>query len=853
MKMVYQWMIEPKKRKLSVSPLCLVVTLLALAACNPTEITGSNSKSNVITNDGSYDNKAFVYRDNPTVLAGPRYSPSRPNMESFIDGQAELITTNTLLNGNCSMNFFFYGNFSSEVSNCIRSLSNKDNLQALPRKEDRTWIFPVGSPEFYQTNSLYHVQKTVDTFLRKLEFAYNRIHSLSLAMPKSLPPYLKDTKLFWFKGVSDVNSKLYRNDYLNVFAQCNEDKNAYFAPAGPEICFGHHSSYPGFYFVQDPSVISHELGHAFVSIMMNLRNGTSSSSYHKLRSQLSSIGYDEAGSINEGISDYFSFVMNKRTHIGEWAMGKTGNQSRPMSESDPLHISNLSETSEGRLSYPQFLLYDANYPDSQNEDVHYAGQIVSHYLVALTKSFKTSCGLTSQADGGHDTATSYVVMLLAETLSELGDLNAKGIDDFGTPFSANYYFSNLNPESSYLWTQTINPINFRRFFQVFAKNIFKHITPALCPSFTKNMSESLLDDYGLLLFKNYNDNGNSTTDRAITYNNAVFFIGAQPLTQVTETNRRKSVLVSKELLSLAKKTEQTPNAITYYIFDNRTDIETELSNLLFKGLYVPISNEVASIDYNNGNISISPGEIIGVAPNLHNSSNSVMAGVQILATDWDHVHITDTNTGNFKPCVVDTTTTVDQGAEAGNTCLPANGYPDKEYKRLVKDPITKLFPANAVAPVCLVQLEENDSTRWVSQNEFRKKQGLSLVEKDCLGYTTSGTTDADFTFNPHECLVRFLPGANEAFYSKIDPQNNFRESVVVNSDNMSFNSGNLLLMEINKWVPPGTKFRCRLRARFSNCSDCYNDPANGNDDYLDSDLNGHKPFKVLNFEFEVND
>lgn len=77
--------------------------------------------------------------------------------------------------------------------------------------------------------------------------------------------------------------------------------------------------------------------------------------------------------------------------------------------------------------------------------------------------------------------------------------------------------------------------------------------------------------------------------------------------------------------------------------------------------------------------------------------------------------------------------------------------------------------------------------------------------------------------------------------------------MVKNTDNAEFNAGNLLLMEINRWTPPGTKFRCRLRARFSNCSDCYNDVDNGNDEYLDSDLNGHKPFKVINFEFDVND
>jgi hypothetical protein len=153
----------------------------------------------------------------------------------------------------------------------------------------------------------------------------------------------------------------------------------------------------------------------------------------------------------------------------------------------------------------------------------------------------------------------------------------------------------------------------------------------------------------------------------------------------------------------------------------------------------------------------------------------------------------------------------------------------------------------------MVLSEEGETSKWVSQNEFRKKQGLSLLDKDCLGYTTTATSDQDFSFNPHECLVRFLPGANDAFYSKIDSQKTYYESVIKESDGGSFNIGNVLLMEVNKWIPPGTKFRCRLRARFSNCSDCYTDGTNSNDDFIDSEYNGQKPFKVINFDFEVND
>lgn len=856
MKVVRQRMIKPNLKLLQWKSFLILPLFGLLTSCNPTEITGTGVRSNVIANDGSFDGKAYIYRDNPTMMAGSKYGPANPDMGSFLDRNAELVTTNTNLTGNCGIELFFYGSRSYTLNNCIRVLNDITSSQAVPRKEDRTYIFPPGSPEFYQTNALYHLSIGTKTFLDKMAFAYNQLHSLPLSIPKSIPSYLGNSRLFWFKGVYNADSKIYKNDYLTAFANCTvEDGAAYYSPVGPELCFGFVSDFPGFQFIQDPSVIYHELAHALVDVMLNMRNGTSSTQYHPFRSGMGFLAYDEAKSINEGIADYYSFVMNKRTHIGEWALGRTFNQSRPLSENSPYHISGINESPDGRLSYPQYLLYDPNYPDKTIEDEHYAGQIVTHYLVALTKELKNQCGLTSEADGGHDKATSYVMLLMAETLSELGDLNAKGVDEYGAPFSSNIFFNNLDSSNSWLWSQTINPVNYRKFFQVFAKNIYKYITGNLCPNFEKNESEKLLDDYGLLLFKTYNNNGNSTKERSLVYNNAVSFIPGQSLTPVSEDNRRKSVLVSKQLIELAQKTQSISDRVTYYTIDNQTDMDFLLKQLLFKGLSIPLSTNVSGIKYNNGNIKISPGEVLAIVPNLLNTSNSPMAGVQLLATDWDHVHITDENSGNFKPCVFDSTTTVDQGGEAQGSCVdtPSVPYPDKNYQRLIPNSTTKKFPLNAAAPVCMVQLDEGKTSRWVSQNEFRKKQGLSLVDKDCLGYSTSGTGDTDFTFNPHECLVRFLPGANDAFFSKIDPQKTFYETVVKESPRGEFNYGNLLVMEVNKWIPPGTKFRCRLRARFSNCSDCFTDAANSNDDYLDYEYNGHKPFKVINFDFDVNE
>jgi hypothetical protein len=822
--------------------------LSKLISCNPTELSASGTRSGLAGNtDGSLTNKSYVYLDNPVIYSGPNISPVNVNMANYLDPTARTITTNSQLVGDCTMNFFFYSNYTVSLPSCFKTFENKDSTTPISRNSDLSWNFVTGTAEFYEVNTQFHVQQGINKFFSKLEYAYNQLQTLSITVPRSVPSYLKDSKMFWFKGVTNLDSQTFRNSFLSVYALCNLDRNAYFSPAGVELCFGYDSTHAGFYVAQDPTIIYHELGHALVSIMMNLRNGTSTTT-HDFRSNLGALGYDEAQSINEGIADYYSFVMNGRTHLGEW-LGRATNLSRPMSEDDPIHIAALDTTSEGRLSYPAYVLYDANTPDSPVEEVHVGGQIMSHYLVALTKSLQTTCNMTSNTDGGHDQATSYVMMMLAETLSEIGDLNAKGIDDFGAPYSASFFFNNLDSTNSFMWTHFVNQTTYRRISQIMAKNIYKYISGNLCPAFGKNESEKLLDDYGLLLFKTYNNNGNSTKDRTLSYTNAVYYIPTQALTTVSEDNRRKSVLVSKQLIDLAS-TVATTN-VGFYILDGKTDIDNVLANLLYKGFPVPLSTSVTSTTYNNSNLKLSPGEVVGLIPNLYNSSNTTMAGVQLLATDWDHVTITDTATGNFKPCVIDTTTTVDQGAVAATTGDCATT--DTNYSRLVKKTSTGLFPSSAAAPICLVQLSDSTSTRWVSQNEFRKKQGLALQDKDCLGYSSSGTVSTDFSFNPHECLARFLPGASDAFFSKIDPQSDYYNSVVKKTSAKTFNTGNLLLMEVNKWIPPGTKFRCRMRARFNNCSDCYTDASYSNDDYQDSELNGAKPFKVINFDFEVND
>ena len=292
---------ELKKKKIILRKYFLesfiVLAFIGVSGCNFTEVKGSSKNKTTFRNDGSFDGKAFIYRDSPFIIAGSRYSPENPKMDTIIDDEVpELITLNTKLTSDCGISFFD-GVFEGEISNCVRVFENKDNLQLLPRQTDRTWIFETGSPEFYQVNTLYHVNQSLQKYFEKLAFAYDRVNSLGQTVPRSIPPYLNDSQMFWFKGLTNIDSKTFRNGFINTYSQCEMENNSSFSPVGPELCFGYSSDFSNFYFVQDPTIIYHELGHAMVSILMNLRNATQTEA-HSFRSSLGNFGYDEAGSIN---------------------------------------------------------------------------------------------------------------------------------------------------------------------------------------------------------------------------------------------------------------------------------------------------------------------------------------------------------------------------------------------------------------------------------------------------------------------------------------------------------------------------------------------------------------------------
>lgn len=810
----------------------LLILLASLLSCveSPLELKKKANSLDSSLSDYYGTNKSLVYLDNPIILSQNRNRSSGSFKE--LNLEPRFITSNPILSEKC----FFTENISPFVTqtqgtffDCLSVKKDSNPGTTFLTSTSESWNYPVDSDEFIEVNTFYHMKKLSQEFLKTLSFAQKHIlFGGGLPLIPATPANMKDTMTFWLtrNGLTQT---------LTAYSKCYmEDMNAYFDPASAELCFGWNEEYQRKYkfsMAQDPSVIYHEMGHALIKVMLNERNvkATFPLTSKLYEANLGSLFYDEAGAINEGISDYFSYYMNGRDSIGEWAMGRFFDAARPLRESSSLHKVSVAETFDKRLSYPDFLQYDPNETSKNYEDVHYAGQTVSHYLVALTEELKNTCSFPAQQSYSrvstrHEASTNIVMTLLNETLAEIGDLFSTRNGSLSPLF-----MTNLNEENAYLWTQVVNPPNMKRFFQIFAKNIKLHM-PSFCPSFNDDKSEILLDSYGLLLFKNYEDQK--------------YGMGGAS-SQVDELNRRKSVLISKDFIELP-----TDRSIAY-VFDSRQAIESIISQLTFEGENVQITDGLAGVNYNNNNIQISPGEVVGVSLNLVNNSNSTMAGVQILANDFDHMELKDStktyvnnianaNAGlpiaSFSPCKInDFPKTNEGGVSCGSTTADNKGIYGTPPRYAIDSP----------QPVCFVQKLENNQVTWVSQDELRKTIGLS--DHECLNKPSMSGNK----FNPNECLMRFLPGANQAILGKIDPGKTWGETLQGNSPEAPvFNQSTLLLMEVNKWVPPGTTFNCRLRVRFSNCQDCY--MKNATQEYSENEYASHEPFKVINFNFMVN-
>lgn len=793
----------------------LAALVFFVSACVPSSQTPKRRSSGATSNSAASVPPTFgrIFNANPVVLSGNAEYPTESNFNSLLNATRDLVylTDAQTLTNPCDPQ----GVGTFVVTSCYSALP--DRLQPPLVNNAKKWGYDANGTEFVQVNAFGHKKKMLDQWFAD-QSAY--VSSFSLLPNTSLK---KDTSpaeqyfsnfAWWFSS----------NSSLVTWANCDFSDNAFYSPAETALCFGRDQFDSKLWFAQDPSIVYHELGHALIQIMLNTRNKMEGAGVVPYNSALGYSTYDEGGMIGEGIADWFSYYVNGRSHFAEWALGRYLQQSRPLRESDAGHTAAVAESDDARLAYPDFLYYDPNFPELPFEDIHYSGQIISHFMVALTEDIRSECSL----DLG--TAKKITSGILHETFAELGDLTSKGHKN------GKKGYTNLvdNYDWSYQWVRAYNPINARRFAQALARKTYLTIGPGnvtlnqCATTYSKDRLERLWDSYGLLLFKTYNLNGSShfdpiTLDAPATPASAMGHQGAS--LAVSAANRIRTVLVDKSAIKL----DPTTGAPPAFVFDDRAQLRA-VANSLRQTAGVVLSEQLdADLGFNNGNGRISPGEFIGIALNLYNDSNSPVAGVQILANDWQHVN------SNGKICS-------NQG----------DNFPSSEAEGAAPaaDPECNLSPIfNAAGgnpntnldPVCLVQLNEGNATRWVQQDELLESMD-GLTANDCLGD------------DPKSCFIRSPVGADIGWMSSIDGKKNWSDSLPKDEDNqINIGGHQAVFFEVSPWISPGTTFICRFRVRFSNCNDCYHDVNYGNDDFLDNDYATGKPFKLVNLQFTVVD
>ncbi|PIK15914.1 hypothetical protein [Halobacteriovorax sp. JY17] len=790
--------LKTSKRTFNLS--ALVVFTLLLTSCVPSQSGGGKRSAGAagVANTPASVNIGFgrVLHDNPIILSGNPALDHTVNLNSLLKTQQDKVINAQYLQKSCIND-----------PQCFEV--KKDNISPLYQSTSQKWAFDASTVEFDQVQMFTHMDWMISKYNLDLGTTYSSYYGPgATGLPTSIPMSLFNSGATWDSSP------------LRGYALCDDlPNNAFFSPSTYSICLGFDDLYTNVKFVQDPTTLYHELGHALVHNAMNFR--TRASGTVAIESNLGYFAYDEGKAINEGLADFFSYYMTGRAHIGEWAMGRFLKLSRPMSESDDLHATGVSETSEGRLSYPTYLSYDPNNPEENAEEIHYAGQIMSHFLVAFTKDLQNACSF----DNSH--ARSFTFRLLMETMAYLGDFSSYGIEGAGS------YGVNHTPENAKEWLQKNKPVTFRRFAQTFARFVKTSVATdsALCNFNSYNIQrlEQLLDDYGLLLFKNYDINGSRSL--------------AESLQKVEELNRQKSVLIKKNQVIVDNRAGKS----TAFIFDSYTDMNAAAKSLTNGFIDGSLSNTIfenGNLKYNNGNGQISPGELVGVLLNLYNNSNSTMAGLRILANDWDHMQ-------DGKPCnnLSDNFPSTSQGGVTPST------HPGCAQEAL--DNGVGVLDNQTVEPVCFFQDTQDDAAVWVNQETFMNSKAIEATE--CLG-GSSETKD---------CLIRAPKGADVAWYSRLDPKKTWAESLVDSDGDNEFKASNIFFLEVSPSVPPGTTVNCRLRVAFTNCEDCHNKGTEdtGNtyspnvntpfeqvgDEYKDYKYSGADPFKIINFQFTVID
>ena len=757
-----------------------------IVSCVPNPGSNVRGRTNASATTGTSNvalTQGRVLKDNPIILSGNASLAVGVDLNKYL-GSAVTITSNTFLQANPNCHGLTY---------CFEVRDTRESVSAL-QTTDGKWAFKASTDEFLQVNTFYHLNKIFDQFFGNLEMSFAGAYD-SFSFPvydTAIPLALRN-----LDGTYNLNAQT-----LLAFSNCDVSNNAYYDQATESLCFGYTGANKALRWAHDSTIIYHEAGHYMQKLQLNFRNTASVT-----KVQMSNNLYNEAGAIGEGLSDFYSYYVNGRTHWGEWAAGNLKG-SRPLSEADSVHAPGIEADDESRLSYPQYITYDPNFPSEPVEDIHMSGMIISHYLVALTQDLESKCSMTNIA------AREYVMYILNETMAELGDLTSVGT------VNGSVGKVNMNATNSGLWFNTVNPITYRSFSQTLAKNLLNTIGNSglnRCNGsyYTRDNIEALLDNYGLLLFKTYNQHRNLTNGTT------------KVNTAVTTTNRKKSVLISKSNLIL----DPTTGASSAYVIDNKSQIAAGITQLQSAGIIGTLSTQTPSdLGFNNNNSKVSPGEVVAIALNLYNNSNSTMGGIEIMANDWDHADTTAGASTLGRPCKFDSsglsTDTWPLETEGGSTAANCS---------------TIAATTSDFAPVCFVQYNDSTATKWISQREFKEK--VAIDSNSCLDKT-----------NDKDCFIRAIKGADKANYSKLNPKSTWGQTMA-ESDGTAYSLdwGNVLLFEVSKSIPPGTTVNCRMRVRFTNCEDCFHDSSRSNNDFYDVDYNGPKPYKIIHLQIPITD
>lgn len=718
----------------------LTSILMLLSSClDPSSSVSSSGLSSSTVNWSNYSQgDGVVIQTNPIAQYGWDISvDENTNMNKFLASEPVFITNQTQLISPCLLGE------DGAINPCI-IVTGADDTDGITSESSR-WAFDASSDSFLQVQTFYHVRKII-----------SRFHEI---IADNFP-----------LAVSNYNH-WYEGEILKVYAKCDYADNSYFDPAVFAVCMGYTSDETWHRWAQDPSVIYHEVGHLLSHIMLNLNNSTYKTSFG-VRAPA-----DEASGVGEGISDWFAYYMNGRTHFGEWATGLFYNASRPLTEDDDLHAPGIDSSIENRLSYPKYLGYFPQEPTKEYEDNHSSGMIISHFLRRLTQELQDECSLDFEDAGD------FVLKNMATALSEIG----KRDDKLGT--LGPYYYE---------------PIDFRNFPMKFAKEVMLNL-PSSCPStYSRESIEELLDSYGLLLFKTYNDSPDLLTYPEL---------------------RIKSALILKEHVTTPSTSESQASV---YVIDSMVGINNLLQDMSLYGELYDTDTSPADVTYNNGNGTIGRGEVIGIGLNLYNASNATAAGVRVLANNFAHVD------------KVAEKTIPDDNGSGGNAICKIDGYPttDQGGVDCVEEDLLTDDNSMASSP-CFIEYTFDNRTRYLTQSQY-----MSLVGDDesyCLNE------------DKENCYVSFLDNIDSAHFSKIDPQSTWGESFDHTVDSVSFNSGNILLMKINPSLSPGTKIMCRFRVTFTNCDDCNHNSQDNDRDFTLKERQGWTPYNVLNYSFSIMD